>query len=158
MNNFPGGQRIGVAEVDKATGALTPWNPGTDPAAVVFVVKRNGNTVYIGGLIHFLGGQPREMLGAVDAVSGAALPFAPSPSSWLSDPNPPTYSQLPAVIDMEDFNGRIYAVGQFTNVGGKPHSGVAEIFESTVSVPSPVAAAGIALRRSRIRRLRDRRY
>ncbi|MEP7027307.1 MAG: FlgD immunoglobulin-like domain containing protein [Candidatus Eisenbacteria bacterium] len=145
VNNLPGGPRIGVAELDKATALSTAWNPGTDPAAVVYTVRRNGGTVYIGGLIHLLGGQPRSMLGAVDAVSGTALPFDPAPSSWLSAPN--TYYQLPAVIDMEENNGRMYAVGQFTNTGGKPHSGVAGIFESTTDVTlSPLVAAGIALR------------
>ena len=146
VNNFFGHQRIGLAELDKATAMPTAWNPGTDPAAVVFAIRRNGNVVYVGGLINFLGGQPRSMLGAVDADSGAALSFAPSPSAWLSDTNPPTYYQLPAVIDMEESNGQLYAVGQFTNTAGKPHSGVAGIFEATVSVPWPRLGRGLALR------------
>jgi hypothetical protein len=147
VSNFPGGPRYGVAEVDKTTGAVTSWNPGIDPNGVVFTIHRNGNTVYIGGLIHVLAGQQREMLGAVDATTGAALPFAPSPSAWLIDPNPPTYYQLPAVLDMEEVDGQLFVVGQFFNVGGKPHSGVAGIFESTVDVPFARCCRNRAARR-----------
>jgi hypothetical protein len=100
----------------------------------------------VGGLIHTLAGQPREMLGAVDATTGAALPFAPAPSAWLIDPNPPTYYQLPAVLELDESGGQLYAVGQFFNAGGKPHSGVAGFFETTVSVPSLAVPQGIALR------------
>jgi len=146
VNYFPGGPRVGIAEVDKTTVSVTPWNPSTDPGAVVFAIKRIGNTVYVGGLIHQLAGQPREMLGAVDATTAAALPFAPSPSAWLIDPNPPTYYQLPAVLELEESEGQLYAIGQFYNVGGKPHSGVAGIYETTVSVPSVALPAGVALR------------
>jgi hypothetical protein len=146
VNNFSGQQRLGVAELDKATAMPTAWNPSTNPTAVVYAIRRNGNTVYVGGLISTLGGQPRSMLGAVDAVSGAVQSFAPSPSSWLSDANPVTYYQLPAVLDLEEKDGRLYAVGQFTNTAGKPHSGVAGIFESTVSIPAPEFAPGVVLR------------
>jgi hypothetical protein len=145
VNFLVGGPRTAFAEIDKSTGAVTPWMANADPPAVGFVVRRLGNDVYVGGLVEQLNGQTRSMLGDVDAVSNTVLPFAPSPSSWIVDPSPKTYYQLPAVLDMEENHGAMYVVGQFTNIGGKPHSGVAAIYLSTVGVPDEPAAS-VALR------------
>ncbi len=140
MNVIGGKPRLGLAEIDKGTGQATAWAPGTDPGAILFAFRRIGNTVYVGGLMNNLGGQPRSMLGAVDATTGAVTTFNPSPSSWESQPG--LYYQLPAVLDLEDVGGRLYAGGQFTNAAGKPHSGVLGIFESSVDVaPLPATIA-----------------
>jgi hypothetical protein len=71
--------RYNIAALDAATGAATPWNPGTD-TGTVFALAVTGSTVYAGGKVMSLGGQSRDRLAAIDAATGAATARNPSAS------------------------------------------------------------------------------
>lgn len=66
-----------LAALSRSTGALLPWNPGTDKEVYNLAASLDDQTVYIVGAFARLGGQSRGRLGAVDATSGALLPWAP---------------------------------------------------------------------------------
>ena len=79
-----GGQtRYCVAALDAATGAATGWNPeclGSGPTAVRALAVL-GQRVYIGGYFDGMGGRLREGLAAVDAGTGRATAWNPSPDA-----------------------------------------------------------------------------
>jgi hypothetical protein len=60
-----------VAALDKATGALTPWNLNADGIVRALLVQ-NGK-VYLGGDFTMVGGQAPNFLPVVDAVTGAVI-------------------------------------------------------------------------------------
>ena len=74
-----GGQaRNSIAALDATSGAATAWNPNAtwygDPARVLALAV-SGSTVYAGGYFYRIGGQPRDMVAALDASSGLATPW-----------------------------------------------------------------------------------
>ncbi|MCA9726991.1 MAG: hypothetical protein KC729_04855, partial [Candidatus Eisenbacteria bacterium] len=75
-----GGQaRSCLAEVSLSTGLPTAWNPDvTQPSwPDVRAIVSDGSTIYIGGTFTTVGGQPRQNLAAIDAVSGIPTDWAP---------------------------------------------------------------------------------
>mgnify|MGYP003694775255 CR=1 FL=1 len=77
-----GGQaRPGIAQLDPSTGLATSFNPPLTgsthtPYTYVYVMKRDGNAVYLAG--EFVG--PHGYFAAVDATTGAMLPWIWTPS------------------------------------------------------------------------------
>ena len=113
-----GGQpRAGLAAVDVASGAVTDWNPGvTGYPGVgpdVRALAVNGQTVYAGGWFVRVGGQKREGLAAIDAVTGTATPW-----------NPRTHG---GVVTMQVSTDRIYIGGWFDRVAGRPRHNLAAV-------------------------------
>ena len=78
-----GQARNGLAQLD-ANGNLTPWNPGATGvgAAAISALAVNGGIVFAGGEFDSIGGQARHNLAMLDAVTGAANAWNPSPASW----------------------------------------------------------------------------
>ncbi|HMG93177.1 MAG TPA: T9SS type A sorting domain-containing protein [Chryseolinea sp.] len=101
--------RPGLAAVDLTSGLPTNWNPIVGDSKttdqVVNSIDIVGNTVYAAGLFSLLGNQTRGNIAAVDATSGAVLPWAP-PSNGM--------------VDKIRVAGNLaYVVGEFANgVGG----------------------------------------
>ena len=99
-----------LAALDLATGALTPWNPNASGSSVspyqtsVTNIAISGSTVYVGGQFTRIGGQWRNYLAALDAVTGAATPWNPGANKLVG---------ALAVSDTQ-----VYAGGTFTSVGG----------------------------------------
>lgn len=79
-----GQPRNSVAAFDLTTGELLPWAPvvatGNGGPSSVQSLAVQGNIVYLGGRFTQVAGQPRGGLAAVDATSGAVLPWAPMTS------------------------------------------------------------------------------
>ncbi|HTE34361.1 MAG TPA: T9SS type A sorting domain-containing protein [Chryseolinea sp.] len=74
--------RPGLAAVDLTTGIVNNWNPAVGDMKTTneFVnsIDISGNTVYAAGSFSLLGGnQPRENIAAIDATTGAILPWNP---------------------------------------------------------------------------------
>ena len=74
--------RRGVAAIDTATGLPTAWDPellNPDGNAALYVNKLlvTGNTVYAAGSWEQVAGVARSGLAALDAATGAALPWDP---------------------------------------------------------------------------------
>lgn len=69
--------RTNVAAFAPGTGALTSWTAPAPNTPVSDVAIGNG-VVYLGGDFTSIGGEVRENAAAVDAATGALLPFAPS--------------------------------------------------------------------------------
>ena len=69
--------RTRLAAVAASNGALLNWAPTADDAQVLaMVLAPDGSRVIVGGHFSTLNGVAAAGLGAVDAISGATLPFA----------------------------------------------------------------------------------
>ena len=126
-----GGQsRNSLAAVDAISGAILPWNPDPSPGGVIapyiYALAAVGDTLYVGGDFGAIGGLPRQNLAALDATTGVA-------TSW--DPSPDGLVWALAV------NGNIvYAGGGFLRLGGLPCSGLAAIDFASPPADSQVIA------------------
>jgi len=125
-----GGQpRTRVAALDAATGLATAWNPGTTGTLPpsVFALWVSSSTVYAGGQFTSIGGQSRDNIGALDAVTGLATAWNPGASG--------------AVSAFALSGSSLYAGGDFATdgsievVGGRAASGLARILPAPVSAP-----------------------
>ncbi len=107
-----------LAAFDHTTGALLPWNPGTDKEVLALTASLDGTTVYVGGTFARLGGASRGRLGQVDAITGALLPWAPRADLQVN-----TIAVTPTTI---------YFGGTFDNVNGEPRARLAAVDYSGV--------------------------
>ncbi len=135
-----GGQpRYLVAALDSATGAVTPWDPGNvgsplprndnqrdptldrilklDHASALTV--RDG-LVYIAGNFYYMGGQYRQHLAAVDAVTGVATDWDPRADDTVN-----------ALLVR---GGTVYVGGEFYAIGDQPRIGIAAVDAVTGAV------------------------
>lgn len=103
-------------------GGLREWNPSvggtaqqttdnTAGTAVVWSLAVTPDTIYLGGDFDTVGNEPRHSLAAVDASSGAARPWAGSPSG--------------SVRAVAVSGSRLYAGGSFTSLAARSHVSLA---------------------------------
>jgi hypothetical protein len=157
-----GGQpRSKVGAVDAVSGLATDWAPDVlgDIPPVVLALAVADNTIYVGGgLITIIGGETRINLGAVDAATGAATPWAPSVGGIVNalavsggtvyvaaDGDLVAIDAVSGAIDWNADPGgggvstlaisgnTIYAGGNFRTMGGQAHPGIAAIDRATGS-------------------------
>jgi hypothetical protein len=102
--------RPGLAAIDLNSGIATNWNPAVGDQKttneVVNSIDIVGNTVYAAGQFTLLSGnQPRGNIAAIDATTGAILPWKPISNG---------------MVDKIRVAGNVaYVVGEFANgVGG----------------------------------------
>jgi hypothetical protein len=106
-----GGQaRPGIAQLDPSTGLATSFNPPLTgsthtPYTYVYVMKRDGNAVYLAG--EFVG--PHGYFAAVDATTGAMLP-------WDLDP----FGVIMKAIETRGL--QLFLGGQILGIKGQPWS------------------------------------
>jgi hypothetical protein len=129
-----GGQhRLRLAALDAVSGQVLAWNPGADrpidpyfnPLIVSSLVVA-GERVYVGGSFQTIAGQARTGLAALDATSGAALPWNPH----ITEP----FLPFPAVKSMSGSGGRLYVTGMFDDIDGHPRLGLAALDATTGAV------------------------
>lgn len=122
--NIGGQARFNLAAVDATTGNATAWNPnpsGAPPAAPnVTSLAVSGGVVYAGGQFTTIGGQPRARLAALDAATGNATAWNPSPGP-----------SLPLVNALTVAGGVVYVGGNFTSLGGASRSSLAALDATT---------------------------
>jgi hypothetical protein len=101
-----------------ADHTLDSWTPGTMPApyyASVAALVLSGSTLYVGGNFTQIAGQTRNGLAAIDAVTGALLPWNPNASGG-------------GPVNAIALNGNtMYVSGSFTKVGGAQISRLAAV-------------------------------
>jgi hypothetical protein len=101
--------REGLAAIDTKRGDVLPWSPTpagwVSPYPNCFMLVLDQDVMYVGGEFTSMGGQQREWFAAVDARTGALLPWNPRPNS-----------EVRAFARSGD---RIYAGGFFTMLGNR---------------------------------------
>jgi trimeric autotransporter adhesin len=102
-----------LAAFDLTTGALLPWNPGTDKQVLALAASPDGSTVYVGGAFAKVGGLARGRLAAVDAASGAVDAWAPKADL--------------KVLALAVTGSEVYLGGTFDTVDGQPRSRLAAV-------------------------------
>ena len=123
-----GTPRDGLAAFSASTGALTPWNPGSQITALAgkryFSIAGSGNKIYIAGSFNAFNGITRNDVLAVD-TAGQLLPWNPNADN---------------VVESISLDGRtMYLGGVFVNVGGTPHPYAAAVdTDGTVRSWSPL--------------------
>lgn len=83
-----------------ASGAVLPWNPGTNNT--VYTIAVAGSVVYVGGLFTTIGGHPRNYLGAI-GKDDSLLPWNPHANNW--------------VRTIAVSSSTVYVGGDFTTIG-----------------------------------------
>ncbi len=112
--------RQGLAALDLVTGTATAWNPVPGPPCCdlgnIFALAVSGSTVYAGGKFLTMGGLPRSHLAAVDAATGAVLPWAPDPGGAVFNPR---------VFGLAVSGNELYVGGYFAAIAGQPQGMIA---------------------------------
>ncbi len=127
FNTVAGQTRQNLAALDAATGEVLPLQatfayPSTTsyPPRVESLLVHEG-MLYVGGIFEQVSGQPHTGLVALDAVTGAVLP-------WRADlaAENPNFFSLPYALSLGD--GTLYLTGIFVDfVNGQPREGIAEV-------------------------------
>jgi len=172
--------RVGSANRSNVAHVLADGRVGSFDSLVgaeVYALALNGSTLYVGGSFMVAGGQTRHRIAALDATTGAVLPWAPIPSPMSSSGERVTrivvegsavyfsgYFDSPAafprrhlaavqasngsliagfnpapdgaVFDFEVAGSTLYAVGNFTTIGGLARNRVAALDKATGAVGS----------------------
>jgi hypothetical protein len=109
-----------LAALDTVTGAATAWwdldprePPGLYSSSWIQTVASSGNTVYVGGSFGGVGGEKRSCLAAIDATTGAVLPWNPDAAG--------------VVWSLATSADALFAGGGFSRMGVFPNAGFAAI-------------------------------
>lgn len=133
FTSVAGNTRWGLAAVDDTSGALLPLVAdvgGVGPGLVLALASR-GTTVYVGGAFGAINGTPRASLGAIDASTGAVLPYQ-------ADANGLVMALLASP------NG-VYVAGNMTTIGGQTRRflGLTDAVTGAVAAWHPDANAAV---------------
>ena len=116
-----GTARQGFAAVNAATGALLGAPaPVLNAGGSVNVLLVSGNTLYVGGGFTSIDGTARTNLAALDATTGAVLPFQADASGAVRA----------FLLD----GSSLYVGGGFGNIGGSGRTGLARVNPGTGAV------------------------
>lgn len=113
-------------------GALNAgWRPDVD--GVVMSIAIDGTTLYIAGALNAVNGQARSGVAALDAVTGAVLPWAPAMQGGQ-------VSSHPIVEHIHAHQGLVFVAGDFVSVDGAPVQDLAAIDAATGQLhPTPAS-------------------
>lgn len=120
-----GGQaRSSLAAVNAASGEVLPWR--VDVFGGAYALLARGDTLYVGGDFIGIAGQARGILAAVDIRSAQLLPFDARASGINLD-----YVPQPQVAALALVGDTLYAVGNFTQIGGQARASLAMLNPTT---------------------------
>lgn len=107
-----------VLAYDLVTGDLiSSWAPALNAQGLTIAASSDGSKVYVGGDFTQVGGVARNRIVALDATTGAVLPFSASVNS--------------RVRTLLESNGVLYAGGIFSTSSGQPRSRLAAFSATT---------------------------
>lgn len=121
----------GIMALDTRTGAPAGisvpvrWSASATAGARLL---RVGTTLILTGSFDEVGGQPRRNLAAIDAATGAVLPWNPDPDG--------------VSMTVKRQGDRLYFVGDFTLWNGQPRPGVARVDARTLETDGFGTATG----------------
>ena len=118
--------RYDIAALDPSTGLATSWNPeqnGPAGSGEVTALAVSGSVVYAGGTFTFIGGQPRNRIAAIDALTGLATTWNPGGTGANGD-----------VWSIVVSGSSVYAGGSFYTMGDSTRYYAAAIDASTGTV------------------------
>jgi len=119
-----GGQnRNHIAAIDISSGVVTGWNPDANGNVNILKFSNNYNAIYAGGEFSVIGRETRNFLASLDAGTGEASPsFVPEPNGYIN------------TMTLNDGDELVYVSGEFDNIGGEDHSGLAAVWMDTGSL------------------------
>ena len=118
-----------VAAVSASTGTPTSWKPSAN--GEVRALAASGDTVWVGGAFTQIGGTGTPHLAAIGAASGEVLPgFSAGADGQVR------------ALDISPDGTKLYAGGDFRQLGGANRQGIAELIASTGSATSFAPADG----------------
>jgi trimeric autotransporter adhesin len=123
FSEIGGQQRAQLAAIDMTTAAATAFAPpALDSLGRVWALATNGTAVFIVGSFSTVGGQPRAGVAALDASTGALLPFqAPAPEELSSF----TFTAVAAT------SNKVFVAGRFDKLGVETRHRLAALDAST---------------------------
>jgi trimeric autotransporter adhesin len=126
-------RRVGLGALDAASGQVLPWAPevagGPESAMFADVLARRGDTLYVGGSLGSVNGVARSDLAAVDARTGAVLPWDPDVQGVYSAYNDIHVKALAA------HGNTVWAGGKFASVHGLPRPYLVAM-DATTGIPT----------------------
>jgi hypothetical protein len=123
--SIAGKQQKYAGAVDLVAGTLIPWSARVE--GPVQAVAVSGGRVYLGGRFESIDGAPRMHLAALDAASGTLLDWNPSATSAVNT------GFVNCLLVQGD---RVWAGGEFNEVGGVVRRGVVALDANTGAVLS----------------------
>jgi hypothetical protein len=121
FNHIGGQPRAGLAALDGTTGLATAWDPNANNSlnfTSCSDLAVSGTLIYAQGDFTHIGGQDRNYLAALDATTGLATPWDPSPDS-------------PAGGALAVNGTTVYVGGGFSHIGGQARSRLAALDATT---------------------------
>lgn len=95
-----------MVELDRATGAVLPWNPAPDLPVEAMALR--DNTLFLGGSFGFMGNwRHRAGLAAIDLTTGALKPWNPNPNGSIC-------------TAIQVYGDQVFVSGDFSTIGGDP--------------------------------------
>ncbi len=132
--------RIGICRVDPTTGAADSFDPnpnfsGVAAGNVYSIAVQADGKILVGGYFDSVGGQGRHRIARLDADTGLADSFDPSPSGGVND------ADVYSVALQAD--GKILAGGWFSTIGGQSRNLFARLTNDTAALQDLVIAPGV---------------
>lgn len=126
-NSIGGQARTGIARLDAATGLADSFDPMLTIFGVPYsLALQSDGKVLVGGSFTTIGGQTRNNIARLDAISGAADSF-----------NPDVNRTVNAIAVLQD--GKVLAGGDFTTVGGRSQFRFARLTNDTAALSTLTA-------------------
>ncbi len=110
-----GESRTRLAALDPVEGTALAWSPTADNTVNTLALFETN--LYVGGLFDNVGGMPRSHIAALDIATG-------TPSPWNPEAGGGTGTQVRSMLVA---GSSVYAVGQFSQLGGEFRNRVAGV-------------------------------
>jgi len=124
FSSVGGEPRSSLAAVNAATGDVLPWRADVFGGVNALLVR--GDTLYVGGDYIGIAGVERHILAALDISTAQLLPFDARASGINLN-----YVPQPQVTALDLAGDTLFAVGNFTQIGGQARAGLAMLNPTT---------------------------